>query len=351
MVGPAGLVGPMNFGDNAGMKEDSNPQQPGLDERRLSVAPMMDWTDRHCRYFHRLLAPSAWLYTEMVTTGALLHGDQARHLDFDAAEHPVALQLGGSDPAELAECARLGERWGYDEINLNVGCPSARVQRGAFGACLMKESGLVRDCLAAMRQAVDIPVSIKTRTGVDTCDSWEFLHDFIGEVSRAGIQIVILHARKAWLSGLSPKQNREVPALEYDKAQKLKQAFPELSLIVNGGIADVADVGRHLSYADGVMLGRAAYQTPWQLAKAQQIVLPGSEMVDRLTVLQKMVSYCEQQQAQGVAPRHIGRHLLGLMHGQPGARLWRQWMNDCLQRNRPAEQWLEPFKSGRTLAA
>lgn len=321
------------------------------DSRRLSVAPMMDWTDRHCRYFHRLLAPSAWLYTEMVTTGAIIHGDQARHLDFNAAEQPVALQLGGSDPQDLAHCAKLGEQWGYAEINLNVGCPSDRVQRGAFGACLMKRPELVRDCLAAMQDAVTIPVTVKTRVGVDEFDSWSFLRDFIGYISLSGIQTIILHARKAWLSGLSPKQNREIPELQYSRVKQVKEAFPELQVIVNGGITNAEQALDHLQYADGVMLGRAAYQTPWQLACCQQALFAGSDTIECMDILHQMVEYTNQQQALGIAPRHVGRHLLGLLHGQPGARVWRRWMSSCLQQNAPAKQWLKPLESKLTTAA
>ncbi len=339
------------MGDNMLMSRSSNQHQTRYTDRRLAVAPMMDWTDRHCRYFHRLLAPSAWLYTEMVTTGAILHGDQPRHLDFHSAEHPVALQLGGSDPGELAQCARIGEQWGYDEINLNVGCPSDRVQRGAFGACLMKQPALVRDCLSAMLNAVEIPVTIKTRIGVDEFDSWSFLRDFIGEVCRSGIDIVILHARKAWLSGLSPKQNREVPELEYAKVQRVKQEFPALQIIVNGGIINAETADQQMTYADGVMLGRAAYQTPWQLAHCHTTMFPGAPLLDRLEIMQKMIAYCEHQQSEGFAPRHVGRHLLGLFHGQPGARVWRRWMSHCLQHNLPATEWLQPFNSKRTQAA
>ncbi len=337
--------------DNTKVISMTDKQQPAPANRRLSVAPMMDWTDRHCRYFHRLLAPSAWLYTEMVTTGAILHGDQPRHLDFDDAELPVALQLGGSNPHELAQCARIGEQWGYSEINLNVGCPSDRVQRGVFGACLMKQPPLVRDCLAAMQDAVSVPVTIKTRIGVDDYDSWDFLRDFVGEVARSGVSVFILHARKAWLSGLSPKQNREIPALEYDKAQRVKQTFPELQIIVNGGITCVEDAHQHLAYSDGVMLGRAAYQTPWVLSQCQQALFADAAPLDRTAVMQKMIAYCEQQQRHGVKPRHIGRHLLGLYHAQPGARIWRRWMSDCLQRNAPASDWLEPFRSKQIQAA
>lgn len=337
--------------DNRLMTNTAHQPDSSHQKRRLSVAPMMDWTDRHCRYFHRLLAPSAWLYTEMVTTGALLHGDQPRHLDFNDEEHPVALQLGGSDPQQLADCARLGEQWGYDEINLNVGCPSDRVQRGAFGACLMKEPALVRDCLAAMSETVTIPVTIKTRIGVDEHDSWAFLYDFVEQVASANIDALIVHARKAWLSGLSPKQNREIPELQYDKVQRLKESFPKLPVIVNGGITNAYQAQEHLAYADGVMLGRAAYQTPWQLALCQQALFPEQKAVDRRDILQKMVAYCERQQSLGVSARHIGRHLLGLLHGQPGARVWRRWMNNCLQQNLPAQQWLEPLNTGTTQAA
>jgi len=309
---------------------------------RLCVAPMMDWTDRHCRYFHRLLAPSAWLYTEMVTTGALLHGDQSRHLDFNDEEHPVALQLGGSVPEDLAHCADLAEQWGYDEINLNVGCPSDRVQRGAFGACLMKQPALVRDCLSSMNEAVDIPVTIKTRVGVDECDSWDFLYRFVEQVADSGIDTIILHARKAWLSGLSPKQNREIPKLQYDKVKRIKQSFPALTVIVNGGICNTEDADQHMVYADGVMLGRAAYQTPWALVQCQQYLFPDSKPVDRRAIMQKMISYCENKDIQ---PKHVGRHLLGLYHGQPGARIWRRWMSQCLQQNSAASTWLEVFDS------
>ncbi len=337
--------------DNRLMTNSAHQADSSHQKRRLSIAPMMDWTDRHCRYFHRLLAPSAWLYTEMVTTGALLHGDQARHLDFNDEEHPVALQLGGSDPQELADCARLGEQWGYDEINLNVGCPSDRVQRGAFGACLMKQPALVSDCLTAMSEAVAIPVTIKTRIGVDEYDSWAFFYDFVEQVISANIDAIIVHARKAWLSGLSPKQNREIPELQYHKVQRLKESFPELPVIVNGGITDVPQAQQHLTYADGVMLGRAAYQTPWQLALCQQALFTEQKVVDRRGILQKMVAYSEQQQLLGVPARHIGRHLLGLLHGQPGARVWRRWMNHCLQQNLPAQQWLDPLNAGITQAA
>src|SRR5210317_1433677 len=233
--------------------------------RILSVAPMLDWTDRHCRYFHRLLTQSALLYTEMVTTGAIIHGDADRHLAYNPEEHPVALQLGGSEPGDLAKCARIAEKYGYDEINLNVGCPSDRVQRGSFGACLMLEPILVRDCMSAMLNAVDIPVTIKTRLGVDDHDSYQFMSDFVGRVAESGCSVFIMHARKAILEGLSPKQNRDVPPLHHDWVYRLKQESPDLEIVINGGINSVETAKTHLQHVDGVMLGRAAYQSPWVL--------------------------------------------------------------------------------------
>jgi tRNA-dihydrouridine synthase A len=238
-----------------------------LEEKVISVAPMMDWTDRHCRYLHRLLSRRALLYTEMVTTGALVHGDVPRHLRFNAEEHPVALQLGGSEPADLAHCAKLGEEWGYDEVNLNCGCPSERVQRGAFGACLMNEPQLVADCVKAMVDVVDIPVTVKHRIGIDKIESYEFVRDFVGTVSEAGCQTFIVHARNAWLQGLSPKQNREIPPLRYELVHRLKHEFPALKFAINGGISVNAQVHEHLRLLDGVMVGREAYHNPWWLAE------------------------------------------------------------------------------------
>ena len=234
---------------------------------RLSVAPMLDWTDRHCRYFHRLLTRRARLYTEMVTTGALLHGDVPRHLDFDASEHPVALQLGGSEPAELAQAAKLGLQWGYDEINLNCGCPSERVQRGSFGACLMAEPKLVADCVKAMVDAVDVPVTVKHRIGIDKVESYDFVRDFVGTVAEAGCGVFIVHARNAWLKGLSPKENREIPPLRYELVHRLKQEFPGLVIAVNGGLTTDDAVENELRAVDGVMVGREAYHHPWWLAR------------------------------------------------------------------------------------
>ncbi|MDA3933889.1 MAG: tRNA dihydrouridine(20/20a) synthase DusA [Gammaproteobacteria bacterium] len=315
-------------------------QRPGL-----AVAPMMDWTDRHCRYFHRLLAPSAWLYTEMVTTGALLHGDVQRHLAYAEREHPLALQLGGSVPDDLAQCCRLAEEWGYDEVNLNVGCPSDRVQRGAFGACLMHEPELVRDCLGAMRAASAVPVSIKSRIGVDELDSWTQLENFYRSVAESGVQRVIVHARKAWLKGLSPKQNREIPDLNYQRVYRLKREFPHFEVIVNGGITAAGQITGHLQHVDGVMIGRAAYQIPWMLTECELLMADSAhpaerDQPDRDQILEQMIAYAHAQQAQGVPVRHIGRHLLGLYHGRPGGKLWRRQMSECLQDHSAApESW------------
>ena len=284
---------------------------------------MMDWTDRHCRYFHRLLAPSALLYTEMVTTGAIIHGDTDRFLAYNPEEHPVALQLGGSEPADLAACARIAEQRGYDEINLNVGCPSDRVQRGSFGACLMLEPDLVRDCLSAMLDVVDIPVTIKTRLGVDDHESYEFMADFVGRVAESGCTVFIMHARKAVLEGLSPKQNRDVPPLHYDWVYRLKQESPDLEVVINGGIDSVEAAEEHLQHVDGVMLGRAAYQSPWVLADCHTQLFGSTAKTSREDIVDAMSRYLEQQVAEGTAVKHISRHVLGLFQGLPGAKTWR----------------------------
>ncbi len=293
----------------------------------ISVAPMMDWTDRHCRYFHRLLAPSARLYTEMVTTGAILHGDRDRLLGFHEAEHPVALQLGGSEPGELAECARVGQKWGYDEINLNVGCPSDRVQRGRFGACLMREPGLVRDCLAAMRGAVDVPVTVKTRLGVDELYDYDYFRNFVDTAAESGCREFVVHARKAWLSGLSPKENREVPELRPDWVLQLREDRPDLTIVINGGVRSVETVIKYLSVLDGVMLGRAAYQNPWVLAECEAAVT-GTDLPTRESVIEAFSKYMEEQVALGVPVKHITRHVLGLFQGMPGAKAWRRYISE-----------------------
>ena len=291
---------------------------------------MMDWTDRHCRYFHRLLSRHALLYTEMVTTGALLHGDVPRHLRFNAEEHPVALQLGGSEPADLAHCARLGEQWGYDEINLNCGCPSERVQRGAFGACLMAEPQLVADCVKAMVDTVAVPVTVKHRIGIDKTESYEFVRDFVGTVSEAGCKVFIVHARNAWLQGLSPKENREVPPLRYALVHRLKAEFPHLTIAINGGITTSAQVAEQLQLLDGVMIGREAYHNPWWLAQWDaEFYSEPAEAVTREQVEQQMCDYMAREAAAHGTPwSSIARHMLGLRHGLPGARKWRQVWSD-----------------------
>ncbi|HEY2560907.1 MAG TPA: tRNA dihydrouridine(20/20a) synthase DusA [Caldimonas sp.] len=313
------------------MKPERNPW-------RVCVAPMMDWTDRHCRFFHRLLTRRARLYTEMMTTGALLHGDIARHLDFEAVEHPVALQLGGSEPADLAACARLGERWGYAEINLNCGCPSERVQRGAFGACLMAEPALVADCVRAMRDAVSLPVTVKHRIGIDRLESYAFVRDFVGAVAEGGCEVFIVHARNAWLHGVSPKENRELPPLRHDVVVALKRDFPARTFVLNGGVADSDAVAAHLAEIDGVMVGRAAYHHPWELIEwdARFLGASGGQPV-RDDVEAAMVGYMEQLVARGEPWSHASRHMLGLRNGEPGARRWRRvWSDPRLKGETPA---------------
>ena len=299
---------------------------------RLSVAPMMDWTDRHCRYFHRLLAPHARLYTEMVTSAALVHGDRQRLLGFDDAEHPVALQLGGSDPQELAQAARIGADFGYDEINLNVGCPSDRVQSGRFGACLMHEPALVADCFTSMREAVTIPVTIKCRLGVDEQDEYADLQHFIETVAARGCGVFIVHARKAWLKGLSPKENREVPPLNYQRVYQLKRDFPALTILINGGIQSLAEVRTHLVHTDGVMLGRTAYHEPYRLAELEHALF-GTPLPDRMALIRQMREYTERHLAEGGKLNHISRHLLGLFQGLPGARGWRRHLSENAHRD------------------
>jgi len=306
----------------------------------MSVAPMMDWTDRHCRYLHRLLSRHALLYTEMVTTGALIHGDVERHLRFHAEEHPVALQLGGSEPADLAHCARLGEQWGYDEINLNCGCPSERVQRGAFGACLMNEPQLVADCVKAMVDVVQVPVTVKHRIGIDKDESYAFVRDFIGTVADAGCKVFIVHARNAWLKGLSPKENREIPPLRYAVVRQLKQDFPHLTIAINGGFNTDALVQEELQHLDGVMVGREAYHNPWWLARWDALYFGAPETtLTREAVEAAMVEYMVREAAEhGTHWYSIARHMLGLRHGLPGARRWRQVWSDHRLKDRPPHE-------------
>ncbi len=301
--------------------------------RKLSVAPMMDWTDRYCRYFLRLISKHTLLYTEMVTTGALLHGDQARHLDFEPVEHPVALQLGGSVPAELATCARLAEQWGYDEINLNVGCPSDRVQSGMFGACLMATPQIVAEGVAAMRGATSLPVTVKHRIGIDDLDSYESLVNFVSIVADAGCATFIIHARKAWLSGLSPKENREIPPLRYDVVHEIKKEFPQLEIILNGGITTLDQVEDQLQYVDGVMIGREAYHNPWILAEADRRLFGDNHPIpSRHQVIEQLMPFAQQQHGLGAPVNRISRHILGLFQGQPRARAWRRHISENAHR-------------------
>lgn len=297
----------------------------------------MDWTDRHCRVFHRQITRYTWLYTEMVTTGALLHGDVPRHLDFSEQEHPVALQLGGSEPDDLAKSARLGEQWGYDEINLNCGCPSERVQKGAFGACLMGEPELVADCVKAMRDAVAIDVTVKHRIGIDKTESYDFVRDFVGAVAEAGCNTFIVHARNAILKGLSPKENREIPPLRYDFAYQLKRDFPQLEIIINGATRTQAEIDAHLLHVDGVMLGREAYHNPYMMASFDARYYGDESAVkSRAEVLAAMLPYIREQLQKhgkggaggGLKLNSITRHMLGLMAGMPGARAFRQTLSD-----------------------
>jgi tRNA-dihydrouridine synthase A len=283
---------------------------------------MMDWTDRHCRFFLRQVSSRARLYTEMITTGALIHGDARRHLEFSEEEHPVAVQLGGCDPQELAFCSKKAEAFGYDEINLNIGCPSERVQKGAFGACLMAEPSLVADCVKAIRDQVKLPVTVKHRTGIDSVEDYEFLSDFVSKISAAGCRTFIVHARNAILKGLSPKENREVPPLKYDYAYRLKRDFPALEIVINGGITTKPEIENHLAHVDGVMLGRAAYHDSWLLAD------PGKT---RAEVVHAMVEYFNRFPKGSFPLRNMVRHMLGLYHATPRARLWRRMLSDPAQ--------------------
>ena len=296
---------------------------------RLSVAPMLDWTDRHCRYFHRLLSQQTLLYTEMVTTGAILHG-KGDFLEYSEQEHPVALQLGGSNPVDLAECAKLAAERGYDEVNLNVGCPSDRVQNGRFGACLMAEPELVADCVSAMKEVTDIPITVKTRIGIDEQDSYEFLTKFISTVSeKGGCEQFTIHARKAWLSGLSPKENREIPPLDYTRAYQVKKDFSDLVIAVNGGITTLEQTKEHLQHLDGVMIGREAYHSPYILAEVdQQIFGLDTPIKKRSQVVEEMYPYIEQELTKGASLGHISRHMLGLFQSMPGARQWRRYISE-----------------------
>jgi tRNA-dihydrouridine synthase A len=294
---------------------------------------MMEWTDRHCRYFLRLISHHALLYTEMVTTGALIHGNRERFLAYDKSEHPLALQLGGSNPKELAFCTRMAEDYGFDEVNLNVGCPSNRVQSGRFGACLMKEPELVAECVAAMDQAVKLPVTVKMRIGVDEQDSYELLSQFIHIVAQAGCRTLIIHARKAWLQGLSPRENREIPPLRYEVVHAIKQDFPQLEVVINGGITTLEEVQGHLKWMDGVMIGRVAYHNPYFLAQIDQHFYGDFHpLLTRHEIIEAFLPYVEQQLIQNITLSSMTRHILGLFQGQPGSRAWRRYLSENAHR-------------------
>jgi tRNA-dihydrouridine synthase A len=311
-----------------------------MQKRRLAVAPMLDWTDRYYRHFARLISRHTWLYTEMVTTGALIHGDRERFLRFDPIEHPLALQLGGSAPPDLARCARMAAERGYDEVNLNVGCPSERVQSGAFGACLMGEPALVADCVKAMQDAVPIPVTVKHRIGIDQFEDYGFVRDFVGTVAeRSGCSVFIAHARNAILKGLSPKENREIPPLRYPYVYRLKADLPDLEILINGGLTDWPGIEQQLGHVDGVMIGREAYHNPWLLVEADRRLFGDAHpLPGRLEVIRALLPFVAREVAAGVPLKHITRHLLGLYQGQPGARMWRRTLSDpaLLAGNDPA---------------
>lgn len=305
----------------------------------ISVAPMLDWTDRHCRFFHRQISQQALLYTEMVTTGAIIHG-RADYLAYNEAEHPVALQLGGSDPRELAHCAALAQTRGYDEVNLNVGCPSDRVQNGRFGACLMAEPQLVAECVKAMQDAApELPITVKTRLGIDEHDSYAFLQAFIEPLLDVHCPRVILHARKAWLNGLSPKENREIPPLDYERVYQVKRDYPDLEIHVNGGVQSLEEARHHLNFVDGVMIGRAAYQNPWLLAEVDALVHGKPTAPEKHDVLTAMAAYIDQYLQEGGRFWHVARHMLGLFQASPGARQWRRHLSE----NGPRADSVQPL--------
>jgi len=321
-------------------------------DRRLSVAPMMDWTDRHCRFFLRQFSPRILLYTEMIVAQAIVKGDRKYLLEFDPAEHPVALHLGGAEPAMLAEAAAIGASFGYDEINLNVGCPSDRVQQATFGACLMARPRLVADCVRAMRAAVAVPVTVKCRIGIDDRDDWEFLRDFVAAIADAGCGVVIVHARKAILKGLSPKQNREVPPLDYARAWRVKQEFPALTVVVNGGLRTVPQVAEQLAHADGVMLGREAYHNPYLLPALHRAIFPdGFATPEAGGIVAHMRRYAEREVARGTPLRSITRHMMGLFHGQAGARAWRHALSEGVNRGSASPALLDGALRAASIAS
>ncbi|MCH7821937.1 MAG: tRNA dihydrouridine(20/20a) synthase DusA [Proteobacteria bacterium] len=298
------------------------------DHRKISIAPMMDWTDRHCRYFMRSLSPGCMLYTEMITAAAIVRGDAVKLLRYDESEHPIALQLGGNDPAMMTRAARRAEEFAYDEININIGCPSDRVISGQFGACLMRTPAIVAACFRSMRDAVDVPVTIKNRIGIDDHDSYEFLENFVETLSAAGCSKFVVHARIAILGGMSPKDNRSVPPLDYERVFRLKREHPELEIVLNGGVQDIEQIDELLQQLDGVMIGRQAYQHPYFLVEIEHYLRPEWQMPDRHAIVAQMIPYIEEQLAQGERLHRITRHMLGLFAGQPGARAWRRYLSE-----------------------
>lgn len=316
-------------------------------DRRFCVAPMLDWTDKHCRYFYRTMSKHAVLYTEMVTTGAIIHG-KADYLAFNDEEQPVALQLGGSDPEALAACAKLAQERGYDEINLNVGCPSDRVQNGMFGACLMAKPELVAECVKAMNSVVDIPVTVKSRIGIDDQDSFEFLLDFVNKVKDAGCTTFIIHARKAWLTGLSPKENRDIPPLDYERVYKIKELYPELEIIINGGINTFEDCEEHLKHVDGVMLGREIYHNPYMMADVDEVIYKDIDQkkLSRTEAVEQVAEYIERHEQEGGRAWHVVRHMMGLFQGLPGAKIWRRYLSEnAVKSDRPGKELLHEATS------
>ena len=314
----------------------------------VSIAPMMDWTDRHCRYFYRLLSKNTQLYTEMITAKAILNGDKSRLLDFNLGENPLTLQLGGSDPTEMAKCALIAQDWGYDEVNINVGCPSDRVLSGSFGACLMKEPDLVASCVESMIDKCDIPVTVKSRIGIDDMESYEQLADFIMRIHNKGCQHFIIHARKAWLQGLSPKENRTIPPLNYQWVYQLKKDFPQLKITINGGIENCSEVKNHLNYVDGVMLGRSVYHNPFLLREIDESIFGSkNNLLDREQVLIKYMDYIRQQIKFGVPIRSMTRHILGLYHGESNAKLFRRLLSGKTVELEHLNDWLV-FKKNST---
>jgi len=313
---------------------DSNPYNSrSTVDHRLSVAPMLDWTDKHCRYFYRLMSQHTVLYTEMVTTGAILHG-KGDYLSYNDSEHPLVLQLGGSDVKAMTECAKIAEQYGYDEVNINVGCPSDRVQNGRFGACLMAEPSLVAECVDKMQEATNIPVTVKSRIGIDDLDSYEFLHAFIDEVAQAGCQHFIIHARKAWLTGLSPKQNRDVPPLDYQRVYQVKNDFNNLEISINGGIKSFTEANQHLNHIDGVMIGREIYNSPYMLTNADNLIYKTNKpKLTRTELIDAMVPYVDSIVSNGGRAWHVYRHMLGLCNGLSGARKFRQHLSECARKD------------------